>query len=127
MTQAVIPFLPPNGRIVNLSSVGARANFENVSLYAASKAAVEGFTRTWATDLGGNGTTVNAIAPGPVPSELLDKFPPELIEGQKKATAVGKRIGSVEEVANIAAWLASPESSWVSGQTISASGGYAVY
>lgn len=127
MTQAVTPFLPPKGRIINLSSVGARANFENISLYAASKAAVEGFTRTWASDLGKNGTTVNAIAPGPVPSELLDQFPPELIKSQTDATPVEKRLGSVEEVANIAGWLASPESSWVTGQTISASGGYAVY
>ncbi|KAJ6161287.1 dehydrogenase [Penicillium chermesinum] len=124
MTQAVVPFLPPKGRIINISSIGARAKFGNVSLYIASKAAVEGFTRSWAADLGENGTTVNAVAPGPVPSDMLNRFPAEMIEGQKQATPVEKRLGSVEEIANIVAWLASPEASWVTGQTISASGGF---
>lgn len=127
MTQAVIPYLAPKGRIINVSSVGARAGFPNVSIYSASKAAVEGFTRSWASELGGNGTTVNAVAPGPVPSDMLDSFPRELIDMQKAQTPVEQRLGSAPEIAGVVAWLAGPDASWVSGQVINASGGWAMY
>jgi 3-oxoacyl-[acyl-carrier protein] reductase len=66
MTQAVLPYLAPGGRIINISSVGARAGFKDMGLYCSSKAAIEGFTRCWAAELGKNGTTVNAVSPGPV-------------------------------------------------------------
>lgn len=127
MTQAVMPYLAPKGRIINLSSVGARSGFKGVSLYCASKAAVEGFTRTWASELGGNGTTVNAVAPGPVPSEMLDNIPKEIVDIQKTTTPVEQRLGTTEEVSSIVAWLAGPDASWVSGQVISASGGWSMY
>jgi 3-oxoacyl-[acyl-carrier protein] reductase len=127
MTQAVLPYLQPKGRIINISSVGAREGFGSLSLYCASKAAVEGLTRSWATELGHDGTTVNAVNPGPVQTELLDNIPKDIIETQKKLTAVGNRLGMPQEVSDIVAWLAGDESGWVSGQAISASGGYAMY
>ncbi|KAF2717548.1 NAD(P)-binding protein [Polychaeton citri CBS 116435] len=127
MVQAVLPHLHRPGRIVNISSVGARAGFPGVGTYAASKAALEGYTRNWATELGSDGTTVNAVNPGPVESEMLDQVPASIKEPQKQATPVEKRCGKPEEIANIVAWLASEESSWVTGQCISATGGYAMY
>lgn len=127
MTQAVVPYLAPKGRIINLSSVGARSSFKGVSLYSASKAAVESFTRTWASELGGDGTTVNAVAPGPVPSDMLDNIPKELAEMQKTTTPIEQRLGTTEEIARIVGWLAGPDASWVSGQVISASGGWSMY
>lgn len=127
MTQAVLPFLQPNGRIINVSSVGGRAGFPNLGLYCSSKAALEGLTRCWAAELGGNGTTVNAVCPGPVESEMLKNIPKEIVEKQKDGTPVEKRLGMVEEVADVVGWLASPESSWVTGQCLSASGGWAMY
>ncbi|RAK97942.1 SDR family NAD(P)-dependent oxidoreductase [Aspergillus ibericus CBS 121593] len=127
MTQAVIPYLPPKGRIINLSSVGARYGFKNISLYIASKAAIEGFTRAWAAELGANGTTVNAVAPGPVPSDLLDRIPKEIVELQMATTPIEQRLGTTGEVANIVAWLAGPDASWVTGQVICASGGWVMY
>lgn len=127
MTQAVVPYLAPKGRIINLSSVGARSGFKGVSLYSASKAAVESFTRTWASELGGDGTTVNAVAPGPVPSDMLDNIPKELVEMQKTTTPIEQRLGTTEEIARIVGWLAGPDASWVSGQVISASGGWSMY
>ncbi|KAJ5809265.1 uncharacterized protein N7503_001483 [Penicillium pulvis] len=127
MTQAVVPYLAPKGRIINLSSVGARFGFKNISLYSASKAAVEGFTRTWASELGGDGTTVNAVAPGPVPSDMLDKIPKEIIDMQKATTPIEQRLGTTEEIASIVGWLAGPDASWVSGQVICASGGWTMY
>ena len=124
MTQAVLPHLRAPGRIINTSSVGARSGFANYSLYCSSKAALEGLTRCWADELGGHGTTVNAVAPGPVQSDMLDKIPKEMIDLQKQKTAVERRIGKGEEIAEIVSWLADQKSSWVSGQVISASGGY---
>lgn len=127
MTQAILPYLATRGRIINLSSVGARAAFANLSVYCSSKAAIEGLTRCWAAELGHNGTTVNAVSPGPVQSQMLDNIPLELVEAQKKATPIEHRVGTIEEVADTVAWLASEDSRWVTGQTISASGGWAVY
>ncbi len=124
LTKAVVPHLRAPGRIINMSSVGARNCFPNMSLYASSKAALEGMTRSLAHELGDAGHTVNVIAPGPTESEMLDDVPKDVVEGQLKRTAVQHRVGTVDDVARIAAWLCSEDSRWVSGQTISASGGF---
>ena len=120
MLQAVLPHLRRPGRIINISSVGARAGYPATGTYSASKAALEGYTRNWAAELGKDGTTVNAVNPGPVQSEMLDQVSPEIVEPQKKATFVEQRLGTPEEVAAIVAFLAEEKSSWVSGQCISA-------
>ncbi|KAL4731901.1 hypothetical protein ACLX1H_000897 [Fusarium chlamydosporum] len=129
LLQAVKPYLPSSGggRIINISSVGARCGFKNLSLYCASKAALEGLTRSWAAELGEEGHTVNAVNPGPVQSELLDKIPKEIVDMQKKQTPAGNRLGEVDDVAQIVAWLASEESRWLTGQALSASGGLEMY
>lgn len=95
-----------------------------MSLYAASKAAIEGMTKSLAHELGDAGHTVNAVAPGPVESEMLDDVPKDLIDLQLKLTAVEHRVGTTDDIAQIVCWLASEDSRWVSGQTISASGGF---
>lgn len=128
LTQALLPrFSPADNRIVNIGSVASRAGFQGLGLYCSSKAALEGLTRCWARELGGNGTTVNQVNPGPVATEMLENIPREIVEMQKRLTPVGNRVGTVEEIARIVAWLAGPESSWVSGQVVSASGGWAMY
>jgi len=114
MTQAVLPYLPPRGRIINICSVGSRAGFRGLGLYCSSKAALESLTRCWAAELGSTGTTVNAVNPGPVQSD-------------KESTPLEHRVGTVEEIAGVVSWLAGPDSRWVTGQTISASGGWAMY
>ncbi|KAK3628015.1 hypothetical protein LTR56_018878 [Elasticomyces elasticus] len=126
LLQAVLPHLRRPGRIINISSVGARCAFAGMSLYSASKAALEGLTRVWAAELGVDGTTVNAIQPGPVESEMLDKVDPAIKGPQLLATPVEKRAGTVQEIAEVVAFLAEPRSSWISGQCLSASGGYMV-
>ncbi|GKT85712.1 LOW QUALITY PROTEIN: 3-ketoacyl-acyl carrier protein reductase [Colletotrichum tofieldiae] len=114
LTQALLPRLAPSdARIINVGSVGGRQGFPGLGLYCSSKAALEGLTRVWARELGGNGTT----------SDMLDNIPKELVDMQKRQTPVQNRVGTADEVARVVAWLASPESSWVSGQVISASGG----
>ncbi|KAM0541771.1 hypothetical protein ACHAPJ_013093 [Fusarium lateritium] len=129
LLQAIKPYLPSSGggRIINISSVGARCGFKNLSLYCASKAALEGLTRSWAAELGEEGHTVNAVNPGPVQSDLLDNIPKEIVDMQKKQTAAGHRLGEVDDVAQIVAWLASEESRWITGQALSASGGLEMY
>lgn len=127
MLQAVLPHLRRPGRIINISSVGARQGYPGTGTYAASKGALEAYTRNWAAELGKDGTTVNAVNPGPVKSEMLDQVDPKIVEPQLKATPVEQRPGKPEEIAEIVAFLAEPRSSWVSGQCISASGGYHCY
>lgn len=125
LTVAVRPFLQPHGRIVNISSAAARAALPGGSVYGASKAALEGMTRSWATELGLNGTTVNAVSPGPVPSDMLDaSMQTELLKVVMAQTPVENRIATEEEIPNIVAWLASPGASWVTGQCINATGGF---
>ena len=127
LTQALLPrFSDSNNRIINIGSVGARCGFAQLGLYCSSKAALEGLTRCWAAELGGNGTTVNQVNPGPVQTAMLDNIP-KIVDMQKMRTPVQNRVGTVAEIAKIVAWLADPDSSWVSGQVISASGGLELY
>ena len=79
LTAAVVPHLRAPGRIINITSIAARARFATCSLYVAAKAALEGYTRVWAEELGAKGTTVNAVAPGPVESDMLNNFPRDLV------------------------------------------------
>ena len=127
MTQAVLPHLRRPGRIINISSVGAREGFSELSLYCSSKAALEGLTRCWAAEFGGDGTTVNAVAPGPVETEMLKTIPIAMVESQKAVTAVQKRTGTLDDICQVVAFLASEESRWISGQTLNASGGFTMY
>ncbi|KAH6696734.1 3-ketoacyl-acyl carrier protein reductase [Leptodontidium sp. 2 PMI_412] len=127
ITQAILPYLADNGRIINISSVGSRAGFKELGLYCSSKAALEGLTRCWAAELGKNGTTVNAVNPGPVQSEMLDNIPKDIVDMQKAQTPLQNRVGTVEEVAAVVCWLSGEDSRWVTGQTINASGGWTMY
>ena len=127
MTKALLPHLRRPGRIINMSSVGAREGFAELSLYCSSKAALEGLTRCWAAEFGGDGTTVNAVAPGPVETEMLKTIPPAIVDSQKAVTAVQKRTGTLDDICQIVAFLASEESRWISGQTLNASGGFTMY
>ena len=127
LVQAVLPHLRPPGRIINISSVGARAGFANLSTYVASKGALEAMTRCWAAEFGASGTTVNAVAPGPTESDMLANIPREIVDMQKANTPLQKRVGTPQEIADVTSWLASAESSWVTGQVLNVSGGWTMY
>lgn len=127
MSMEVLPYLRTPGRIINVSSVGARLGLKELSLYCSSKAAVEGMTRCFAAELGHQGHTVNAVNPGPVQTDMLDGIPEEIIEMQKKSTPIENRLGTTDDIAQIVGFLSEESSRWITGQAISASGGISMY
>ncbi|HEX2010698.1 MAG TPA: 3-oxoacyl-ACP reductase FabG [Roseateles sp.] len=113
------------GVILNASSVvGIYGNFGQTN-YAASKFGVIGFTKTWARELGPKGVRVNAVAPGFIETPILATIPDKVIE-QMQAHVPLKRLGRPEEIANVYAFLASDEASYVNGAVLEVSGGMTV-
>ncbi|GJN66014.1 hypothetical protein PLICBS_000030 [Purpureocillium lilacinum] len=127
LMRQVKPRLRRPGRIINIGFVGARSGFKDLSLYCSSKAALGGLTRCWAAELGSDGHSVNVVNPAPVQSNMLDNIPQDIISMQEATTPLQNRLRAFDDVAQIVAWLASEESRWVTGQAISASGGWAMY
>ena len=114
-----------SGVILNASSVvGIYGNFGQTN-YAASKFGVIGFTKTWSRELGPKGVRVNAIAPGFIATPILDTIPDHLMQ-EMKARVPLKRLGKPEEIANVYAFLASDEASYINGAVIEVSGGMTV-
>ena len=127
MSREVLPYLRAPGRIINVSSVGARLGLKGLSLYCSSKAAVEGLTRCFAAELGPQGHTVNAVNPGPVQTDVLDGIPKEMVESHRKSTPVESRLGTTDDISQVVGFLAEESSRWITGQAISASGGFSMY
>ena len=123
-TQAVVPYMikQGGGEVVSASSVvGLYGNFGQTN-YAATKFGVIGMTKTWARELGKYQIRVNAVAPGFILTEMVLKMPENVLAGMA-ANAPLKRLGKPEEIANVYAWLASDEASYVHGAVISVDGG----
>lgn len=107
------------GRIVNLSSNVTSQSPAGGSIYAASKAAVEQFTRTLAKELGDRGVTVNAVAPGATETDMMPDMAREMAP---KMTPLG-RLGQPKDIADVVAFVVSEEARWITGQIIGANGG----
>lgn len=112
--------LSDGGRIINFSSSVAKFPVPGAGLYSAAKKAVESFTESWARELGARDITVNTVIPGATSPGMMDSSP-EYHEFFANASPF-KRIGHADEVANVVAFLASPEASWVSGTHIMVNG-----
>ncbi len=126
-TQAVSPFMinQKSGSIINSSSVvGLDGNFGQTN-YVASKAGIVGMTKVWARELGRFNVRVNAIAPGAIGTEMLLSMPEKVLDDLKRHQPMG-RLGRPEEVASVCRFLASDESSFVSGAVIRIDGGLVV-
>ena len=113
------------GVILNASSVvGIYGNFGQTN-YAASKFGVIGFTKTWSRELGPKGIRVNAVAPGFIATPILSTIPEKVITEMEHRVPL-RRLGQPEEIANVYAFLASDEASYINGAVIEVSGGMSV-
>ncbi|KAH8804532.1 versicolorin reductase [Xylogone sp. PMI_703] len=136
VAQQGLKYLQHGGRIILTSSVAATmSGIPNHALYAGSKAAVEGFTRSFSVDCGEKGITVNAIAPGGVKTDMYDEnawhYVPNGYPGMHLAAIDDalarfcplKRVGLPSDIAKAVALLVSPEGEWINGQVIKLTGG----
>lgn len=113
--------LPDSGRIVNISSGSTVASPNGFGIYCGSKAALEQFTRILARELAPRNITVNTVSPGFTETDMYHALP-RLAELAPRLTPLG-RAGKPEEIADVVAWLCTPEAGWITGQNIQASGG----
>jgi 3-oxoacyl-[acyl-carrier protein] reductase len=111
------------GRIINFSSSTVGMNLPNYSVYIASKAAVESLTQVFAKELRGRGITVNAVAPGPVATDLFfNGKSDEQIQNLAKMPPL-ERLGQPDDIAGVVSFLTGPDSGWINGQILRANGG----
>lgn len=127
-SQAVASVMVPRGygRIVNIASLAGKEGTPTLSAYSAAKAGVIAFTKAHGKELAGTGVLVNAVAPAAIETDLLQQMNPETV-----ATMIGKsplkRLGTVDELAELVAWLASERCSFSTGAVFDLSGGRATY
>jgi 3-oxoacyl-[acyl-carrier protein] reductase len=115
--------LRDGGRIVNFSTSVVGTKIETYGIYAATKAAVEIMTTILSKELRGRNITVNAVAPGPVATDLfLTGKSPELIDRLAKMNPM-ERLGTPEDIASTVAFLVGPDGGWINGQVLRANGG----
>jgi 3-oxoacyl-[acyl-carrier protein] reductase len=125
MVQSFLPLMKERGwgRIINFGSGSVFDGTRNQTHYVAAKAGVVGFTRSLAREVGGYGITVNVVTPGlTVTKAVRDHFPAELLEAQRRGRAIPRDEGP-EDLVGPVFFLASPDSDFVSGQTLNVDGG----
>jgi 3-oxoacyl-[acyl-carrier protein] reductase len=110
------------GRMVNIASISGLAGNGGQTNYSASKAGLIGFTKALAREVGGRNITVNAVAPGFIPTDLTSSLPQDLLDAAVQATPLG-RLGTIEDVARVTAFLVSEDASFITGQVLSVDGG----
>jgi NAD(P)-dependent dehydrogenase (short-subunit alcohol dehydrogenase family) len=122
--RKALPLFKDGGSIIMTGSIAGLKGFEGLGVYNASKAAVRSFARTWANDLKKRKIRVNVISPGPIDTGALVKMPKEVKDAFVSLIPMG-RIGQPEEIARAALFLASDDSSFVTGIELCVDGGLA--
>jgi NAD(P)-dependent dehydrogenase (short-subunit alcohol dehydrogenase family) len=124
-THAFLPTMLDQrwGRIINISSITGLRGFSGKANYSASKAGIIGFTRSLAVEVASRGVTVNAVTGGMIDTKMLSAIPEKVMSHIISEIPAG-RLGSPEEVAAVVVFLAGEDSSYVTGEAISVSGGY---
>lgn len=125
-TQEALHTMPDHGRIISVSSVAAKIGFSGLVHYSATKGAVEGFTRGLAVELADRNITVNAVAPGAINTPGASSVTDEDVTRQLLARIPLARKGNPEDIANAVQFLASPQSSYITGQIITVDGGWTI-
>lgn len=114
------------GRIVNIASLAGKEGTPTLSAYSAAKAGVIAFTKAHGKELAGTGVLVNAVAPAAIETDLLQQMSPETVATMIHKSPL-KRLGTVDELAELVAWLASERCSFSTGAVFDLSGGRATY
>jgi 3-oxoacyl-[acyl-carrier protein] reductase len=123
--QAAAPFFPKEGgRVINITSLVQLHPLPGNTVYAATKGAIDAMTRVWALEFGPRGVTVNAVGPGLTETDAVkENLPEEMKKAFIERTPLG-RIGTPSDIADVVAFLASPDARWITGQVLLASGGF---
>lgn len=123
-SRQAIPYLArsENARMINIASIHGINGASCEAAYAASKGGLIALTKSLAKELGGQGITVNAVAPGIIETDMIQRFDDEELSAMKDATPLG-RLGKPSEVAHLVRFLVSQEASFITGQIISPNGG----
>ncbi|WP_271460132.1 SDR family NAD(P)-dependent oxidoreductase [Pantoea leporis] len=120
--QAALPLLKPGASVVLIGSIADVIGTEGYGVYSASKAALRSFARTWTRELSARGIRINVVAPGPIDTDMMRAASEEVRNGITSTIPLS-RMGKPEEVANVALFLASDESSYIAGAEICVDGG----
>lgn len=122
--QKALPLFKERGSIIMTGSVAGVKGIGNFTVYSATKAAIRSFARTWTVDLKGRNIRVNVLSPGPIDTPILAPMPKEAIDAIVSTVPMG-RMGQSEEIATVALFLASDDSSYISGTELFVDGGTA--
>lgn len=126
-TQKALQYMLPecSGKIINISSIWGMVGGSSEVHYSTSKAAIIGMTKALAKELGPSNIQVNCIAPGVIQTDMLNGIDEDIIESLREETPL-MRIGTVDDIANCALFLASDKSDFITGQVISPNGGFVI-